>query len=291
MITASAGTGALAGAPGLKEMVYENRASYAQRWGKFIFLGEVPSCRSLCSRLLGYEFMWANITSYDFGAKIYWNKIPILREAFDRFPKAKWIWWLDLDIIIMTPSLDLHTHVLSEEGMLQQMLIDQEIVGVGGGLLGFKSLVDPKPDDMNFVIAQDLWGQNVGSFLMRRGDWSDWVLEMWADPLATAKDWVFPENDGWTHLFKNHQIVRDHTAIVTQRALNAYPDYNELGEHWKDGDLLVHFAGCGSNKLCPVRWNEMWERRESYEVPEVIQQELANGTAKIEVFQKGDLFT
>jgi hypothetical protein len=33
MITASSGTGGLAGAPGLKEMVYENRMSYAERWG------------------------------------------------------------------------------------------------------------------------------------------------------------------------------------------------------------------------------------------------------------------
>jgi hypothetical protein len=242
----------------------------------------------LISHLVGYECVWANITSYDFGAKIYWNKIPILRDVFDRFPKAKWIWWLDLDIIIMTPSLDLHTHVLSKEGMLEHMLIDQEIVGVGGGPLGFKTLADPNPNDMNFLIAQDFWGQNVGSFLMRRGDWSDWVLEMWADPLATAKDWVFPENDGWTHLFKNHQIVRDHTAIMKQRALNAYPNYNDLGEHWEQGDLLVHFAGCGNNEKCPERWDEMWDKRESYDVPEAVKQELANGTARIETMQKGD---
>ena len=187
----------------------------------------------------------------------------------------------------MTPSLDLHTHVLSDEGMLRNMLIDEEIVGVGGGPLGFRTLADPKPDDMNFVIAEDLWGQNVGSFFMRRGEWSDWVLEMWADPLATATDWVFPENDGWTHLFKNHQIVRDHTAIVNQRALNAYPEYNQLGEHWQEGDLLVHFAGCGNNEKCPQHWKEMWDKRESYEVPEIIQQELASGKAKIEAMHKG----
>lgn len=34
MITASSGAGGLAGAPGLKGMVYENRMSYAQRWGR-----------------------------------------------------------------------------------------------------------------------------------------------------------------------------------------------------------------------------------------------------------------
>ena len=189
--------------------------------------------------------MWANITSYDFGAKIYWNKIPILQEAFSRFPKVKWIFWLDLDIIIMTPSVDLHSLVLSNEGMMKHILNDTKISAVGGGPLGFNTLADPDPDDMNMIIAQDNWGQNVGSFFMRRSDWTDFALEMWMDPLATAQNWTFPENDGWTHLYKNHEIVRNHTAIVSQRSINAYPSYNKLGHHWQRGDFLVHFAGCG----------------------------------------------
>lgn len=183
--------------------------------------------------------------SYNFGPKIYWNKIPIIQDTFARFPNAEWIWWLDLDIILMTPSVDIHTHLLTPDGMLRNLLINESIVGVGGGPLGFSTLINPDPANMNFIIAQDHWGQNVGSFLMRRCSWTDWVLEMWADPLATEQPWTFPENDGWTHLFVNHQIVRDHVAIVNQRALNAYPSYNPLGEPWELGDLLVHFAGCG----------------------------------------------
>lgn len=193
----------------------------------------------------GYEFLWANITSYNFGAKIYWNKIPILREAFDRFPEAEWIWWLDLDIIIMTPSLELYNHILSPAALRKQSLVNQTIVGVGGGPLGFTTHLHADPEDMNMVIAMDHWGQNVGSFFMRRSTWTDWALDMWADPLATAQNWTFPENDGWTHLYKHHPIVRNHTAIVNQRSINAYPSYNGLGKHWQAGDLLVHFAGCG----------------------------------------------
>lgn len=199
----------------------------------------IPNCPP------GYDFMWANITSYNFGPKIYWNKIPILRDAFDRFPKAKWIWWLDLDIIIMTPSLDLHTHILSDEGMLRNIEFDKELGRVGGGLLGTKTIASAEPDDMHFLISTDNWGMNVGSFLMRRSYWSDWVLEMWADPLATKQGWIMPENDGWVHLYRFHDIVRNHTACLNQRALNAYPSYNALGQHWHEGDLLVHFAGCG----------------------------------------------
>lgn len=190
--------------------------------------------------------MWANITSYNFGgAKVVWNKIPIMQDAFARFPKAKWIWWLDIDIIIMTPSLDLHTLVLSPQGMMRSLMVDKRLPGVGGGYLGFNSLPKVEPDQINFILAIDNWGMNLGSFLMRRGIWTDWVLELWADPLATAKDWTFQENDGWTHIFKAHKVVRDHTGLTHQRALNSYPAYNALGQHWQKGDLVVHFAGCG----------------------------------------------
>ena len=168
-----------------------------------------------------------------------------MQDAFDRFPNAKWLWWLDIDIIIMTSSLDLHTHVLSDEGMRRNLRLDEMLVGVGGGLLGFKSIDSIEPDSINFLLASDSWGMNVGSFLMRRSVWSDWVLEMWAGPLATQQDWLFQESDGWTHLFKSHKIVHDHTGHTNQRALNGYPAHNGLGEHWEEGDLLVHFAGCG----------------------------------------------
>jgi hypothetical protein len=189
--------------------------------------------------------MWANISSYDFGAKIYWNKIPILQDAMRRYPHAEWFWWLDLDIIIMTPSLDLHSHVLSPAAMQRTFEFDQPIYSPGGGDSGFRTPAAYDYDGVNFIIANGGWGMNVGSFLMRRGQWSDWLLEMWADPLATKQDWIFPENDGWTHMWQNHQIVRDHTGLTSQRVLNAYPPYNSLGKNYAPGDLLVHFAGCG----------------------------------------------
>lgn len=63
--------------------------------------------------------MWANISRYDeHGELIKWNKIPILKEeAFARFPKDKWLYWLSIDIIIMTPSMNLHDHILTQAGL------------------------------------------------------------------------------------------------------------------------------------------------------------------------------
>ena len=56
---------------------------------------------------------------------------------------------------------------------------------------------------------------------------------------------IMPEQEGWTHLWRNHEVIQKHTAIVRYQALNSYSPFNLLGGHWKKGDLICHFAGCG----------------------------------------------
>jgi hypothetical protein len=294
MVTASSGNGGFLGMPGLREMVYENRRSYAHRHG--------------------YEWMWANIStynitgydlSYDLGddptnytrkpedpvnAPLYWNKMPVLKEAFERFPKAEWIWWLDMDIIIMNHSLSMWDHVLSPEGMARNAVHNESLNKPGGKPSGWHTPATYKYEDMNFMISSGGWGMNVGNFLLRRSEWSDWLLDLWADPLFIKQGWTFPENDAWTYMWRHMPVVRKHTMLVNQRALNAYADYNGLGKHWQQGDHVVHFAGCGGNKRCPKEWQKYWAKKEDYEVPAFITEELANGTAKIESDRKGEGF-
>ncbi|KAJ6009071.1 hypothetical protein N7522_004087 [Penicillium canescens] len=269
MVTGSSGTNRMLGMPHIKEMIYENRKTYAEKHG--------------------FEFMWANMTSYNLsnGAPIFWNKIPILKEAFVRYPDAEWVWWLDMDIIIMNMTLNIYDHILSEEGLARNILLGREMTGPGGGKTGYSTPTTYKHDDINFVISLDSWGMNVGNFLMRRGEWSEWLLDMWIEPLYISQNWVFPENDAWTHLWQYHDVVRDHAAVTTQRSMNAYPDSNELGEHWQPGDHIVHFAGCGGDATCEQRWNKYWNMREKIEVPMSVQRKLEDGTAEIEIVQAG----
>lgn len=185
------------------------------------------------------------MTSYNLPSNvpIFWNKIPILQEAFIRYPEAEWVWWLDLDIIIMNTSLSIYDHVLSDEGMARNILLNEPMHGAGGGETGYRTPATYKRNDINFVISLDSWGMNVGNFLIRRGEWSKWLLGLWIEPLYIDQGWVFPENDAWTHMWQFHKIVQEHTAVMKQSSMNAYLDYNLLGEHWKPGDHIVHFAG------------------------------------------------
>ncbi|KAL8808955.1 MAG: hypothetical protein Q9200_003861 [Gallowayella weberi] len=269
MVTASSGTGGFLGIPHMKERVYENRMAYADRHG--------------------YEHMWANITTYNLshGEPIYWNKIPVLQEAFIRYPHVEWVWWMDMDIIIMNHSLSIWDHVLSPEGMARNAVLNQTINKPGGGPSGWRTPPSYNHSEVNFIIASGGWGMNIGNFLMRRSYWSEWLLDLWIDPFYIKEFTTFPENDGWTHMYRHHPIVRTHTVCTNQRALNAYPSYNSLGEHWQPGDFAVHFAGCGASPTCPGHWDEYWDKKESYEVPPVVKEKLADGTAEIENVQKG----
>ena len=40
----------------------------------------------------------------------------------ERFPHVEWIWWLDLDALIMTPSLELYDYLLGPEAMGGKLL-------------------------------------------------------------------------------------------------------------------------------------------------------------------------
>jgi len=59
-----------------------------------------------------------------------------------------------------------------------------------------------------------------------------------------------------------HHVVREHLALVPQRALNAYPvGWENMG--WKEGDLVIHLAGCWVDDACDKRWKENWARRQT----------------------------
>jgi hypothetical protein len=68
--------------------------------------------------------MTVNLASYVVTQTIHpvWGKLPAILEAFRRYPQAEWIWWLDIDSIIMNPEIDLFEHLL-DPSILQTKLV------------------------------------------------------------------------------------------------------------------------------------------------------------------------
>jgi hypothetical protein len=77
--------------------------------------------------MLGYDFMWANLSEYRLNdAHAVWSKISAL-DAFQSYPDAKWIFWLDFDVIIMRPTIDLGEYILNPDIMFSKLLKDGKV--------------------------------------------------------------------------------------------------------------------------------------------------------------------
>ena len=57
---------------------------------------------------------------------------------------------------------------------------------------------DGHPSSINLIIPQDCGGFNLGSFFVRRSEWSERLLDIWWDPVSYEQlhmDWEHKEQD------------------------------------------------------------------------------------------------
>ncbi|KAI5817172.1 galactosyl transferase GMA12/MNN10 family-domain-containing protein [Pyronema omphalodes] len=225
-------------------------------------LGDVTPNRQAYADLHGYTYQFLNISQYNIGAaSAVWAKLPAIVDTFNKHPDAKWVWWLDLDAIIMTPEIELAKHVLSHEALARKIQKDLDVQKPGGGSSGHRTLKDPDFNKVDIIIAQDQNGLNAGSFFIRRSEWSRMFIDMWAEPVYVEKNWLAQEQDAMWHLISEHQTMMEHIAFVQQKEINAYPIRNIQGMSWETGDLVVHIAGCWVNNECNKQWKEMMAQR------------------------------
>jgi hypothetical protein len=219
----------------MEEMVRENRHQYAAMHGiEFSIVSNV-----------GYELFWANFSEYRIGdVHPVWSKVPVLADTFVKYPNAKWVWWLDIDAIIMSPEFSLQ-RILDPVNMYEILRKgeDYHLKGQGnnGGI--FELPETPVPEEINLLISGDHNGINAGSFFLRRSAWTEIFLDLWLDPFYVAQTWPGKEQDAIIHMIRNHKFIREHVGILPQRSINAYCEGDE-NMRWHKGDLVVHFAGC-----------------------------------------------
>lgn len=176
LLAASDGKGHNGGIENILEDITPNRQEYADRHG--------------------YHYQFLNISKYDIGsAHPVWAKLPAIVETFNLYPQAKWIWWLDLDAIIMTPDIDLRSHLLSHEAILKNAQLDVEMNRSGGGLSGSRTLKTINPNNVDLIVSQDPNGVNAGSFLIRRSEFTRMFVDMWSDPMFVRENWIAQEQD------------------------------------------------------------------------------------------------
>ncbi len=109
-----------------------------------------------------------------------WTKVVAMRHALTKFPDCRYGWYLDQDAFIMNPSLSIEDHVMQPRRLESLMIKDMPVVPPDSIIRTFGHL---KGQDVDFVLTQDNEGLSVGSFVIRNGDWANFFLETWFDPI------------------------------------------------------------------------------------------------------------
>lgn len=220
-------------------------------------------------------------------------------------------WWLDLNTFIMEPGYSLQKHIFNDLGhntyrdinYYNPLKISHPPNGTSSDARApnFKNYLDPESlsavgdgnaKSINIIVPQDCGGFNLGSFFVRRSAWTDRLLDMWWDPVFYEQrhmEWEHKEQDALEYIYTNQPWIRSHTAFVSQRLVNAFPDgacgkdrgvpekscriFTEPSEemekyecglqgiHYqqKERDFLVNMAGCEWGRDC---WGEMYNYRQ-----------------------------
>ncbi|KAF2845331.1 glycosyltransferase family 34 protein [Plenodomus tracheiphilus IPT5] len=244
LLTASDGGGHNSAIPNVLERVLEDREAYCEKHG--------------------YTSLWLNTSRYDIGdAHRTWSKVPAVAEAFSLYPTAEWIFLLDTDIILMTPGYDIIESILSPSAISSGLLLNTPILDgkLKKNPTHIRTPTSYRVQDVDILITQDHQFVNTGAMFFRRSAFTRYLLEIMTDySMLMGHEHNGAEQDSLKHLLLEHELVRKHVGIYPQRKFNAYAQGGDaMG--WRDGDLLVHLAGCWVKKKCAVMFEEFWGKR------------------------------
>jgi len=249
---------------GAKEWAVErdsiaNKKAYAERWGYHLEIKDMSTKKR-------YAHEWRES----------WEKVDVIKQTMRQYPKAEWFWWMDLHTFIMEPSISLQSHIFNH---LQN--VTYRDINVYNPLnithpppkdeffyideVAKSPVGDDKAESINIIVPQDCGGFNLGSFFIKRSEFSERLLDIWWDPVGYEQKhmaWEHKEQDTLEYLYTHQPWIRTGTAFIPQRMINSFPPgacsdtpndprifYNE-----KDRDFVVNMAGCEWGRDC---WGEM----------------------------------
>lgn len=222
----------------------QNKRAYAKRHGYGLTIKDMTTAKRY-----SHEFREG------------WQKVEILRQTMREFPDAEWFWWLDLDTLIMEPSIPLEDHIFKRLDTIAtrnlsvfnplQMETD----------LAYTDFTQP----MELLITQDCGGFNLGSFLIKNSEWSQLLLDVWWDPIAYSQKhmfWEHREQDALESLYSTEPWIRSRVGFLPLRAINSFPpgacsEFKDDPRYFYNSDehdFVVNMAGCNFGRNC---WGEM----------------------------------
>ncbi|AOW04789.1 galactosyl transferase GMA12/MNN10 family-domain-containing protein [Yarrowia lipolytica] len=223
----------------------------------------------------GYTCRFINLDQVDDGKHhIVWAKIKAIEMVFETDPEVEWVWWMDTDMIILNPYIELGEHILSDRALVERLTYGRPIRSADASFKGeiYHSKGQIEAKDIHLLLTQDFFGINAGSFFLRKSQFSKFLLDLWYDQHFIDKNYVFREQQALNHLLRSHKTVLQHTGLYPQRLFNSYLGNEKDVWKFKEDDLAVHFAGCGSSRTCEDKFSRYMKIRKR--VPKEFQVEF-----------------
>lgn len=204
----------------------------------------IKSNREEYAKKHGYKTFFPNNNQYPLrSSPTSWSRVPALRHAMTLYPGSTFFWYLDSTALIMTPSLAIHTHLLTPSRLESLMIANAPVVPPDSVIKTFGNL---KGDRIDFVVTQDKDGLAPSSFVVKNGEWAKYFLDSWFDPIYRSYNFQKAESHALEHIVQWHGTILAKLAIIPQNLLNAYatgPASPKDGL-FKEGDLVATFPGC-----------------------------------------------
>jgi hypothetical protein len=219
-------------------MIFESTDHLKKAWSDELLEPLVNNKQSYCNRH-SYTLIDAN-TNLNFSRAASWSKLLALEHHF-KFGGYDYLFYLDMDTIIMNPTIKLET------------------------------FIDASARQYDVLLTEDTNGLNAGVFLMRNSPWTLWFLRTaWEQEqlvpktapdgrpypfrweqrafhyLTDSKVW---QHSGFPRYPGNSSEIRSHFYVLPQCAFNSYILHplalheNREASQYVPGDFLVHFAG------------------------------------------------
>lgn len=220
------------------------------------YLNDIRENREKYAKKHGYATFLPTVHDYPLAdAPPSWSKVPAMRHALTKFPYAEYYWFLDQNALIMNPDLKIETHIMNPKRMDTLIIKNQPIVPPDSVIKTFGHL---KGQQIHFSLSQDKDGLSAGSFIVRNGEWSKFLLDTWFDPLYRSYNFQNAENHALEHIVQWHPTILSRLGLVPQHILNSYSrgpatEKTTSGKTdiYKEGDFVVNFAKCGTTASQP----------------------------------------
>ncbi|EPX73079.1 alpha-1,2-galactosyltransferase [Schizosaccharomyces octosporus yFS286] len=226
----------------LEKISKRNKEDYAKRHGyDLIFKSEGMKRR--------YAHEWRES----------WEKADYISEAMEKYPNAEWFWWLDLTTYIMEPQYSIENHIINR---LPKIAVRNITDPMEFNPRSYKQIpFEDYSDDISLIMGQDCNGFSLGSFIIRRSEWSKRLIDFLWDPVVYGQkhtEWPHDEQNVLEYFYEHNAWLRSGIAFVPLRTLNAYTkgacEADSSNPRFfyshKQRDFLVNLAGCNYGRNC-----------------------------------------